>query len=60
MTLQNYHQCRANKELMLVEGAGHCRSYFVDRTAYINGIASFFCMECFIKEGVEIIILPHG
>lgn len=42
MTLQNYHQCRARKELLLVEGAGHCRSYFTDRFSYMNGIASFF------------------
>ena len=42
MTLQNYNQCRSRKELMLVEGAGHCRSYFEDRGAYMDRIAAFF------------------
>lgn len=45
MTLQNYHQCKAKKELMLVEGAGHCRSYFADQTSYLHRIISFFAWD---------------
>lgn len=42
MTLQNYQQCAARKELMLVEGAGHCRCYFTDRASYMEKIEDFF------------------
>jgi hypothetical protein len=30
------------KGLWLVEGAGHCETYFLDREAYCDRVAAFF------------------
>lgn len=42
MTLENFHQCRARKELFLVEGAGHCRSFYTAPEEYMQKIQQFF------------------
>lgn len=45
MTLVNYHACTAKKQLLLVEGAGHCRSFVSNRDGYLHGIKEFFQWE---------------
>ena len=42
MTLENYRACRAPKELLLVEGAGHGLSYVFDHEAYQQALKAFF------------------
>lgn len=42
MTLENYHMCVARKELLLVDGADHCRSYFMQPETYMGKIRKFF------------------
>ena len=42
MTLENFHQCKARKELLLVEGAGHCRSFYMAPEEYMQKIQQFF------------------
>ncbi len=42
MTLENYRACRAPKELLLVEGAGHGLSYVFDHEAYQTALKTFF------------------
>ena len=41
MTLANYEACTAEKELLLVEGAGHGTSYLQDRPGVEKAIGSF-------------------
>ena len=42
MTMENYRACTAPKELLLVPGAGHGMSYFVDADAYRTAILKFW------------------
>lgn len=42
MTYENYQACAAPKQLFIVPGAGHGRSYFVDKTGYENMVTQFF------------------
>ena len=42
MTLLNYHECKAEKKLLLVEGAGHCHSFFKEKVRYMEEMRSFF------------------
>ena len=41
MTLQTYNACRAEKDLLLVSGAGHGRSYLVDMPGYQRKLDAF-------------------
>ncbi len=42
MTLQNYEACTAEKQLVLVEGAGHGTSYLQDKATVEKAIGDFF------------------
>ena len=42
MTLENYLACAAPKELLIVEGAGHAGSFYVDPEACSNAFKKFF------------------
>ena len=42
MTLKNYEACTAEKELLLVEGAGHGTSYLQDREGVEKALGAFF------------------
>ena len=42
MTLENYQQCPSRKALFLVEGADHCRSFYINSKEYMRKMASFF------------------
>lgn len=42
MTFDNYLACKANKELLIVPGAGHGMSYITDTKAYEKAVISFF------------------
>ncbi len=42
MTLQNYEACTSEKELVLVEGAGHGTSYLQDKPRVEKALAEFF------------------
>lgn len=42
MTQKNYDVCRADKTLLIVKGAGHGMSWYVDGQAYKNAITEFF------------------
>lgn len=42
MTMQNYHACRAEKSLLLIDGAPHARSYLVAMDEYQSAIRKFF------------------
>ena len=42
MTLQNYEACRSPKKLLLVPGANHGMSYFLNRSGYEAAVKQFF------------------
>lgn len=42
MTLQNYEACQSPKKLLLVPGANHGMSYFLDRESYEAAVKQFF------------------
>ena len=42
MTRQAYEACTSRKELLLVEGAGHVRSFFHDNENYRRRVETFF------------------
>ncbi len=42
MTYENYLASNGEKELLIVPGAGHGRSYLVDKTRYENTVLSFW------------------
>ncbi len=41
MGRQNYEQCHTEKEMLTVEGAAHCASYYVDPVRYISYLDGF-------------------
>ena len=41
MGIQNYEQCHTEKEMLTVEGAAHCASYYVDPTRYLAHLDEF-------------------
>ncbi len=41
MGLQNYEQCHTEKELLTVEGAAHCASFYVDSARYLAYLDGF-------------------
>jgi fermentation-respiration switch protein FrsA (DUF1100 family) len=41
-SLKLYEAAGEPKELWLLEGAGHCDAYFVDRAAYCEKVVAFF------------------
>ena len=42
MTYQNYRACTSPKQLLIVPGAGHGMSYFVEQNRYQQAVKSFF------------------
>ena len=44
MGLQNYVQCHTEKQMLTVEGAAHCASYYVDPVRYLA------CLDGFLKK----------
>ncbi len=44
MGLRNYTDCRTEKEMLTVEGAAHCASYYVDPVRYLS------CLDGFLKK----------
>lgn len=42
MTYENYLACNSEKELLIVPGAGHGRSYIVDRNKYEKAMCDFW------------------
>ncbi len=42
MTLQNYEACKSKKELFLVDGAEHCKSFMNDKEGYMAALHHFF------------------
>ena len=42
MTFENYKACASPKRLLVVPGADHAMSYYVDRNAYENAVLSFW------------------
>ncbi len=42
MTYENYEACKAEKRLLIVEGAEHGLSYLVDKDAYQKAVLEFF------------------
>ena len=44
MGLQNYEHCHTEKEMLTVEGAAHCCSYYADSGRYIA------CLDGFLKK----------
>ena len=41
MGLQNYARCHTEKEMLTVEGASHCASFYADPTRYISYLDGF-------------------
>ena len=41
MTLENHAACAAEKELLLVPGAGHAASYMLEKEKYQNAVRGF-------------------
>ena len=41
MGLQNYEHCHTEKQMLTVEGAAHCCSYYVDPVRYISYVDAF-------------------
>ena len=44
MTLENYLACKAPKDLLIVEGAGHGMAYLVDPEAYEDALQRLFAL----------------
>ena len=42
MTFENYKACASKKRLLIVPGAGHCMSYFVERENYERAVKDFW------------------
>lgn len=42
MSREAYEACSSRKELLLVEGAGHVRSFFYDNENYRRRVEDFF------------------
>lgn len=42
MTYENYLAANGEKELLIVPGAGHCRSYLVDKHRYETAVSGFW------------------
>ena len=42
MSLENYYACRAPKDLLIVNGAAHCRCIWVDPQRYQRKVLDFF------------------
>lgn len=42
MTYENYLAAKGEKELLIVPGAGHCRSYLVDKQRYEMAVLNFW------------------
>lgn len=42
MTMRNYHACRAEKNLLIVDGAPHARSFLVAPGQYQKAVEAFF------------------
>lgn len=42
MTYENYKACASKKRLLIVPGAGHCMSYFVERGNYEKAVKDFW------------------
>ena len=42
MTYDNYKACVASKELLIVPGADHAMSYYVDREKYEETVKAFW------------------
>lgn len=42
MTYENYKACNAPKRLLIVPGADHCMSYYMNKTAYEKAIKEFW------------------
>ena len=42
MTYQNYKACNSPKRLLVVPGADHAMSYYIDRQSYENAVKSFW------------------
>ncbi len=44
MGLQNYEHCHTEKEMLTVEGAAHCCSFYADPVRYLS------CLDLFLKK----------
>ena len=44
MGIRNYEACHTEKEMLTVEGAAHCASYYADTDRYIS------CLDRFLKK----------
>lgn len=44
MGMQNYAHCHTEKEMLTVEGAAHCASYYMDPVRYLS------CLDGFLKK----------
>ena len=42
MTMQNYEACASPKRVLIVPGANHGMSYFLDREGYEAAVKAFF------------------
>ncbi len=42
MTEQNYEACKAPKDLLIIDGAGHCKSYHCNKAMYEGAVRDFF------------------
>ncbi len=51
MSVRNFEACTAEKELLVVKGAGHGLAYLVDRDGYVNTLKTF--RETYIKKTVS-------
>lgn len=49
MAYKLYESCRAPKQLLIVEGAGHAESYLINPELYFNTIFEFLKQNCNIK-----------
>ena len=42
MTYENYDACASSKSLLIVPGADHAMSYYVDKESYERALKEFF------------------
>ena len=42
MTIENYNVCTSQKQLYLINNAGHCLCYMMEPEKYLNTLREFF------------------
>lgn len=53
MVYEVYEACASVKDILIVEGAGHANSNYVNPDLYYTAMFEFIDRNCFIENGQE-------